>query len=93
MPVEIVGVLPSAVDGIVRQMLHRALGSRPEKFVVHVSWPHADMIVHVQRPFDRKLKFNHIAEGDVARELYTTLVEVADGELGAATAKPTRATR
>lgn len=83
MPVEIVGVLPPTVDAIVRNVLRQALDSRPQTFVVHISWPHADMIVHVQQPFDRKLKFNCGAETDVARELYTTLTEIVEGELWA----------
>jgi hypothetical protein len=81
-PVKINGVLPKSVDGMVREVLRRALDSRPETLVVQVSWPHADMVVHVQQPFDKRLKFNNPAESDIARELYTTVTEIVEGELG-----------
>jgi hypothetical protein len=81
-PVKINGVLPKPVDGMVRAVLRRALDSRPEAFVVQISWPHADIVVHVQQPFDKQLKFNNPAETDIARELYTTVTEIVEGELG-----------
>lgn len=90
MPVKINGVLPNTVDGVVRAVLRRALDSRPEAFVVHISWPHSDLVVHVQQPFDKKLKFNNPGESDVARELYTTVMEIAEGELGPAPAGSAR---
>lgn len=82
MPVKINGVLPKPVDGIVREVLRRALDPRPEAFVVHISWPHADMVIHVQQPFEKRLKFCNPGESDIARELYTTVMEIAEGELG-----------
>jgi len=82
--VKIIGVLPSTIDGVVRTVLRRALDSRPEGFVVHISWPHSDLVVHIQQPFDKKLKFHSAGESDVARELYTTVAEIAEGELGPA---------
>jgi hypothetical protein len=84
-PVKINGVLPKSVDGLVREVIRRALDSRPEAFVVHISWPHADLVVHIQQPFDKRLKFNSPAQSDIARELHVTLIEIAEGELGAAT--------
>lgn len=85
--VKINGVLPGTVDGVVRVVLRRALDSRPEAFVVHISWPHSDLVVHVQQPFDKKLKFHSPGESEIARELYTTLREIAEGELGPAPAR------
>lgn len=87
--VKINGVLPGTVDGVVRAVLRRALDGRPESFVVHISWPHSDLVVHIQQPFDKKLKFHSPGESDVAREVYTTVAEIAEGELGPApTTKP-----
>ena len=84
MAVKINGVLPKGVDGTVREVLRRALDRRPEAFVVHISWPHADMVVHIQQPFDKRLKFSNPGEADIAREVYTTVTEIAEGELGPA---------
>jgi hypothetical protein len=67
---------------VVKEVLHRALDGRPQRFVVHISWPHADLIVHIQRPFDKKLKFNRPAEAEIARELCTTLTAIVDEECG-----------
>jgi len=82
MAVEIQGELPKPLEKVVKEVLHRALDPRPQGFVVHISWPHADLIVHIQRPFDKKLKFNRPAEGEIARELSTTLTGIVDEECG-----------
>ncbi len=81
-PVKINGVLPNSMDGVVRGVLRRALDPRPEAFVVHISRPHSDLVVHVQQPFDKRLKFSGAGESEIARELYTTVTEIAEGELG-----------
>jgi hypothetical protein len=80
--VEILGELPEPLDAVVRQVLHRALGPRPQSFIVHLSWPHADMIVHIQQPFDRRLKFNRPLESEIGRELYTIVDAIVDEECG-----------
>jgi len=80
--VEIQGELPKPLEEVVKEVLHRALDPRPQRFIVHISWPHADLIVHIQRPFDKKLKFNRPAEAEIARELYTTLTAIVDEECG-----------
>jgi hypothetical protein len=80
--VKINGVLPRPVDAVVREVLRRVLDRRPEAFVIHISRPHADLVVHLQQPFDKRLKFSSAAESEIARELYTTLVEIVEGELG-----------
>ena len=82
MAVEILGELPQPLDGMVREALCQALNPRPQKFVVHISWPHAEMIVDVMAPFGRTLKFNHPQEAEIARELYTTITAIADEEFG-----------
>ena len=82
MAVEIQGELPKPLEEVVKEVLHRALDPRPQRFIVHISWPHADLIVHIQRPFDKKLKFNRPAEAEIARELYTTLTAIVDEECG-----------
>ncbi len=82
MPVEIQGELPKPLDEAVKQALHRALDPRLQRFIVHVSWPHADVIVHIQEPFDKKLKFNRPVEGEIGRELYTTVTAIVDEECG-----------
>jgi hypothetical protein len=79
---EIQGELPKPLEEVVKGVLHRALDRRPQRFVVHISWPHADVIVHIQRPFNRKLKFNRPAEAEIARELYSTLSAIVDEECG-----------
>ncbi|HEV2424594.1 MAG TPA: hypothetical protein VGZ29_07190 [Terriglobia bacterium] len=84
MAVKIIGVLPNNTDAVVRAILRRALDSRPESFVVHISWPHSDLVVHIQQPFDKKLKFHRPGESELGRELYTTITEIAEGELGPA---------
>jgi hypothetical protein len=81
-PVEIQGALPKPLENAVKEVLHRALNPRPQRFVVHISWPHADLIVHIQRPFDRRLKFSRSAEAEIARELYTTVSAIVDEECG-----------
>jgi hypothetical protein len=80
--VEIQGELPKPLENVVKDVLHRALDPRPHMFFVHISWPHADLIVHIQRPFDRKLKFNRPSEVEIARELHTTLRAIVDEECG-----------
>ena len=82
MPIEILGELPQPLDLMVRKALHQLLDSRPEEFVVHISRPHSDVIAHVQKPFDRKLKFNSPLEAEVARELLASLRELVDEKLG-----------
>lgn len=82
MAVEIQGELPKPLEEVVREVLHRALDPRPQRFIVHISWPHADVIVHIQRPFDKKLKFNRAVEAEIARELYTALTAIVDEEYG-----------
>lgn len=84
MAVKITGVLPNTIDAVVRAVLRRALDSRPEPFLVHISWPHSDLVVHIQQPFDKKLKFHSPGDSEIARELYTTVAEIAEGELGPA---------
>lgn len=82
MPVKIAGLLPGPLDQMVKSVLREALDSRPEEFVVRVSRPHADVIVEIQQPFERRLKFNSPVETDVARELYTAITDIADEEFG-----------
>ena len=82
MAVEIQGELPKPLENVVKEVLHRALDLRPQRFVVHISWPHADLVVHIQRPFDRKLKFTRPAEAEIARELHTALSAIVDEEYG-----------
>jgi hypothetical protein len=84
MALEILGELSKPLDAVVRQVLHRALDPRPQRFIVHLSWPHADMIVHIQQPFDRKLKFNRPLESEIARELYAIVTAIVDEEFGPA---------
>jgi len=79
---EIQGELVKPLENVVKEVLHRVLDPRPQRFVVHISWPHADLVVHIQQPFDRKLKFNRPAEAEVARELHTTLSAIVDEEYG-----------
>ena len=81
--VKITGVLPNTMDSVVRAVLRRALDSRPEPFVVHISRPHySDLVIHIQQPFEKRLKFSSLGESDIARELFTTVTEIAEGELG-----------
>jgi len=82
MAVEIEGELPKPLEEVVRRVLHRALDPRPQRFIVHISWPHADVIVHIQRPFDRRLKFNGAGAAEIARELHSTLTAIVDEECG-----------
>ena len=82
MAVEIQGELPKPLGDAVREVLHRALDPRPQRFIVHISQPHADVVVHIQRPFDRRLKFNGTAAAEIARELHTTLTAIVDEECG-----------
>jgi len=68
---------------MLRKALHEALDARPEKFVVELSWPyHADLVVHIQEPLDKRLKFNRPVESELPRELYATITELVDAELG-----------
>ena len=82
MPVEIQGELPQPLENVVKEVLYHALDARPQRFVVHISWPHTDLIVHIRGPFDRRLKFSRAAETEIARELYTTLSAIVDEECG-----------
>ncbi len=83
MPVEITGALRQPLDKLVREVLHRALDRRPQRFVVHIARPHGELVVHLQQPLDRRLKFNNPAETEIARELYGVLVEIVDEAFGA----------
>jgi hypothetical protein len=80
--VEILGELPKPLDELIKQALHQALDARRQKFVVHISWPHADVIVHIKEPFDRRLKFTRPAEAEIGRELYATVGAIVDEECG-----------
>lgn len=82
MPLEILGELPKPLDALISEVLERVLGRRPERFIVHLSRPHADVIVHIQQPFDKKLKFTRPPEPEIARELYATLTAIVDEECG-----------
>ena len=82
MPVKIAGILRSPLDAMVRRVLQETLDPRPQEFVVRLSRPHADVVVHIERPFDKRLKFNSPVETDVARELYTTLTAIVEEEFG-----------
>ena len=87
MPVQISGVLQQPLDGMLRKALHQALDARPEKFVVELSWPHhSDVVVHIQEPLDKRLKFNRPIESELARELYVTVIEIVEAEFGPAKA-------
>jgi hypothetical protein len=81
-PVNILGDLPQPLDAIIREVLHRALDSRPQELVIEISRPHGDVIVHVLEPFDKRLKFNHPVETEIARELSSTLTAIVDEEFG-----------
>lgn len=81
MALEIIGELSSPLDAIVRQALHRALDSRPDRFVVEISQPHAELVIHIKSPFDRRLKFTPVAAIEVGRELHDTLTAIVDEEL------------
>ena len=83
MAVQIRGALPQPLDGTIRKALHEALDKRPEKFAVELSWPHhADLVVHIQEPLDKRLKFNRPIESEIARELHATVIEIVEGEFG-----------
>ena len=82
MPVQITGVLPRQFDAAVKEALHRALDKRPQEFVVEVSWPHSELVVHIQAPFEKRLKFRQPVELELARELFSVVSEIADGETG-----------
>ena len=85
MPVQIRGALTQPLDAMVRKALQQALESRPERFVVELSWPHqADLVVHIQEPIDRRLKFNRPVESELARELYATITEIVEADFGPA---------
>jgi hypothetical protein len=82
-PVQIRGTLPQPLDGIIRKTLQQALEARPEAFVIELSWPHrSDLVVHIQEPFDKRLKFNRPIESELARELYATVTEVVEADFG-----------
>lgn len=83
MPVQIRGTLPQPLDGMLRKALREALDARPEKFAVELSWPHhGDVVVHIQEPLDKRLKFNRPIESELARELYATVTEIVEAEFG-----------
>ena len=82
MPLEIRGALPQPLDAVIRKSLHEALNARPEAFVVEISCPHADVVVHLQQPLDKRLKFTRPIESELARELYATITEIVAAELG-----------
>lgn len=82
MPVEITGQLPKPLDEVVREVLHRTLGPRPQEFVVHVSWPHAEIIVQIKGALDKRLKFNSPIEAEIGRELHAVLAEIIEEEFG-----------
>ncbi len=88
MPVEITGGVAQPLDKLVREVLHRALDGRPQRFVVHISRPHGEVIVHVQQPVDRRLKFNNPTETEIARELYGVLTEIMDEAFGPVSPAP-----
>ena len=80
--VEILGTLPNPLDGMIREVLHRALDLRPQSFKVHISRSHADVVVHIREPIEKRLKFNCPLEAEIARELYVTLTAIVEEELG-----------
>jgi hypothetical protein len=80
-PVQITGVLPKQFDAVVKEALHRALDQRPEEFVVEVSRPHSELVVHIQSPLNKRLKFNQPIEVELARELFSVVTEIVDAEL------------
>jgi hypothetical protein len=82
-PLQIRGALPQPLDGIIRKTLQDALDARPEKFVIDLSWPHhSDLVVHIQEPLDKRLKFNRPIESELPRELYATVTEIVEAEFG-----------
>jgi hypothetical protein len=51
--------------------------------VIELSWPHrSDLVVHIQEPLDKRLKFNRPIESELARELYATVTEVVEADFG-----------
>jgi hypothetical protein len=81
MSLEVVGELRDPLDTIVKEALHKALDTKPGGFVVHISQPHSELIVHIKTPFDRRLKFNPVSEFEIGRELCTALSAIVDEEL------------
>ena len=81
MAVQITGVLPRQFDAAVKEALHRALDSRPQEFVVEVSWPHSELVVHIQSPLNKRLKFNQPIEAELVRELFSVVTEIVNAEL------------
>jgi hypothetical protein len=81
-PVQITGVLPRHFDGIVRKVLHQLLDSRPQEFLVEISWPHSEMVVHFLSPLEKRLKFHGAVEPEIARELFAVVGEIMDEEFG-----------
>lgn len=83
MPVQIRGALPQPLDGIIRKTLQQALEGRPENFVIELSWPHrSDLVVHIQEPVDKRLKFNRPIESELARELHATIAGIVEADFG-----------
>lgn len=81
MSVKISGQLENPLDVIVKQALHRALDAKPQEFRVHISRPHSELVVTIQQPFERTLKFQPVNEAEIARELSTALTAIVDDEL------------
>lgn len=81
-PIEITGGLPKLLDAAVRDSLHRALDARPEHFLVDISRPHSELVVHIQKPVEKRLKFNQPSESEVGRELYGVISEIVNEECG-----------
>ncbi|HEV2348526.1 MAG TPA: hypothetical protein VG028_01640 [Terriglobia bacterium] len=82
MPVQITGVLPRQFDGVVRKVLHQILDPRPQEFLVEISWPHSEMVVHFLAPLEKRLKFHGAIETEIARELHAVVGEIIDEEFG-----------
>lgn len=82
MPVEIRGALSQPLDAMLRKALRQALDARPEKFVAEISSQHSDVVVHIKEPIEKRLKFTRPMETELARELYATVTEIVDAELG-----------
>jgi hypothetical protein len=78
MSAEILVELDSPIDKLVKDALHKALDNRDERFVVHVSRAHSEVVVHIREPFERTLKFSSASGAEIVRELSGTIVEIAD---------------
>jgi hypothetical protein len=67
---------------LVRKVLHQILDARVQEFVVEISWPHSEMVVHFHQPLEKRLKFNGTHETEIARELFAVVTEIMDEEFG-----------